>query len=84
MKQDNTPDRAEILVAFEKVEEIDSILHNDASSIGSTMSGLLKTIGTYSKITDQSSGSAQELKAKIFATWDEVRKDYSRLRKSAG
>ena len=82
MQTKGSADRATVINALGSVTKIQPILDPETTALGETMAGLLRDIGRYAGMTSKTSATAISLKDKIFATWETVRAEYSRLKKS--
>ena len=84
MLSQGSADQATVVAAYESVDKIQPILDPEIAALGETMSALLKDIGTFAAMEPKTSQPANELKDKIFSTWETVREEFGRLKNSGG
>lgn len=82
MLSQGSADRATVIAAFESVTKIQPLLDPEIAALGGMMSDLLKDIGTYASMKPQTGTAADELKEKIFSTWETVKEEFGRLKNS--
>lgn len=84
MLSQGSADQATVVAAYESVDKIQPILDPEIAALGEMMSALLKDIGTFAAMEPKTSPPANELKDKIFSTWETVREEFGRLKNSGG